>query len=165
MPQHVLAVTNSTTVPIKTMHKTQAISCASAYEMPQQRLKNGASAGEDRQEGFSHEDALCSASSLQSLAMSDPHRAAALVQRALDSLAGLSRLLLDRILIAAQARGASARRADVASELPTQVIEGVSFAWSLPCSFATSISQNTCCLAMHDLFMPSWNSCSLKHPL
>lgn len=128
MPQHILAVTDSTTDLIRPIHTTQAVSCGSAQEMLQQRLKNGASAGEDSQEGFSHDDALCSASSLQSLATSDPHRAAVLVQRALDALAGLSRLLLDRIYVAAQARGASARRANGASELPTQVTKGISFA-------------------------------------
>lgn len=89
--------------------------------MLQQFLKSAESVGEDSQEGFSHDDALCSASSLQSLATADPHRAAALVQGALDALAGLSRLLLDKILNTAQARGTAARRADVVQELPAQV--------------------------------------------
>ncbi|KAK9837553.1 hypothetical protein WJX74_000015 [Apatococcus lobatus] len=77
--------------------------------------------GEDSQEGFSHKDALRSAASLQSLADTDPQRAATLIQGALDALAGLCRLLLDRLLGAARARGVSAAHANAAVELPAQI--------------------------------------------
>ena len=78
-------------------------------------------AGEDGQEGFSQQDVLCSAAALQSLAQSDPHRAAGLIQGTLDALAGLSSLLLLMLSDDAHGRLSHARGADPAADLPDKV--------------------------------------------
>ena len=90
-------------------------------------------AGEDGQEGFSQQDVLGSAGALQRLAQSDPHQAAGLVQGCLDALAGLCRLLLQKLSAAAETRGESAKQADLPAELPSQV-----HTCSAPCAFCMS---------------------------